>query len=418
MKLACVVHRYGTDIAGGSEGHCRLVAERLAERHDVTVLTTTAKDHVTWRNEYPAGRSDIGPLRVLRFPVVRQRSMREFADLSAEVFSGGASAETEARWFRANGPEAPGLLEYLRTHGREYDRVLFWSFRYYQSFFGVPLIADRAILVPTAEEDPAIRLGSLETFFTQPAGFAFLTPEEQELVAGRTPGPLPPSCVIGAGIDPPAPGPPVALERHGVSQPFALYLGRIDPNKGCRTLLRFYVRWLERTGARLPLVMAGPANMPVPDHPLVKPLGYVTPVVRDALLAQAMLLIVPSPYESLSMVLLEAWNQAVPALVNARCRVLKGQARRSGGALYYENYDEFAVALSTLVDDPGLAQSLGRAGRAYVDATYRWPIVMEKLETYLASSGPLDPTRPQADPANGRETSRVEGSRGKMSPAP
>ena len=60
MKLACVVHRFGADIAGGSEGHCRLIAEHLAARHDVTVVTTTAHDHITWANHYPAGESTLG----------------------------------------------------------------------------------------------------------------------------------------------------------------------------------------------------------------------------------------------------------------------------------------------------------------------------------------------------------------------
>ena len=55
MKIACVVHRFGADIAGGSEAHCRHVAERLALKHDVTVLTTCAKNHISWQNEYPPG---------------------------------------------------------------------------------------------------------------------------------------------------------------------------------------------------------------------------------------------------------------------------------------------------------------------------------------------------------------------------
>ena len=78
VKLACVVHRFGADIAGGSEAHCRHVAERLSAKHDVTVLTTCAKDHITWRNEYPAGESRLGPVRVHRFPVARQRSLHRF----------------------------------------------------------------------------------------------------------------------------------------------------------------------------------------------------------------------------------------------------------------------------------------------------------------------------------------------------
>ncbi len=55
MRLACVIHRFGADIAGGSETHCRQIAEHLAVAHDVTIVTTCAKDHVTWKNHYPSG---------------------------------------------------------------------------------------------------------------------------------------------------------------------------------------------------------------------------------------------------------------------------------------------------------------------------------------------------------------------------
>lgn len=399
MRLACVVHRFGPEIAGGSEGHCRVIAERLALHHDVTVLTTTAKDHVTWRNHYPAGPSTLGRLQVLRFPVVRQRVLREFADLSERVFSAAAPPETQDDWFRMNGPEAPELLEHLRHHGREYDRVLFWSFRYYQSYFGVPLVADRAVLLPTAEEDPAIHIDRLRRYFLQPAGMVYLTPEEQELVEAHMDAdrPAPPSCIIGSGLDEAPVAETSALAALGVTPPYVLYLGRIDPNKGCDTLLRFYARWADQASMRVPLVMAGPPNMPVPDHPLIRPLGFVSPAAREALLAGASLLVVPSPFESLSMVLLEAWNHGVPALVNAQCRVLKGQAIRSGGALYYRSYDEFVAALERLLDRPDLARALGAAGQDYVARTYRWSTVMQTLETFLADVGPSLST--PADPA-------------------
>ena len=82
MKLACVVHRFGADIAGGSEAHCRHVAEHLAAEHDVTILTSCARDHISWRNEYTPGESTLGRLAILRFPVARQRSMQRFAAVS------------------------------------------------------------------------------------------------------------------------------------------------------------------------------------------------------------------------------------------------------------------------------------------------------------------------------------------------
>jgi hypothetical protein len=94
-------------------------------------------------------------------------------------------SKKQTDWFRENGPDAPGLLDHLGRHGREYDLVVFWTYRYAPSYFGVPLVADRAVLVPTAEEDPAIDLSVLREFFRMPAGYLFLTPEEQAMVTAR-----------------------------------------------------------------------------------------------------------------------------------------------------------------------------------------------------------------------------------------
>lgn len=393
MKLACVIHRYGADIAGGSEGHCRLVAEHLAARHDVTIITTCAKDHITWRNHYPAGETRVGRvppkhgereggLRVLRFPVARERELHRFMDLSDLVFADRATADDQEQWFRENGPDAPDLLDHLRRHGTEYDRVLFWSYRYAGVYFGLPLVADRAVLVPTAEEDPLIHVDALSRFFKMPKGFLFLTPEEEVLVGARAPAGTP-SAVIGCGLDPPSgPADLARLDGLGLADPFVLYLGRIDPNKGCQALIRHFLRYVEGGGA-VTLVMAGPASMPIPDHAQIRPLGYVDDVVREALLAKARALIMPSPFESLSMVLLEAWNHGVPALVNARCKVLRGQVVRADGGLYYGNTVEFVAALDYLLDRPDAARQLGRQGLAYVEREYRWPTVMNKIEALL-----------------------------------
>jgi glycosyltransferase involved in cell wall biosynthesis len=385
MRLALVVHRFGTDIAGGSEAHCRSIAERLSSAHDVTVLTTTAKDHVTWKNEYPAGVSQHGRISVRRFPVERPRSLHRFAEASEIAFDDGASEADQEAWFRENGPRTPALLEYLRTHGREFDRVLFWSFRYYQTFFGLPLVADRAVLVPTAEDDEVVRFSVLGRFFSLPAGYLFLTAEEERLVAAHASRPLPPSCVIGSGLEPPPARAPGAdgLAAVGVTTPFVLYLGRVDPNKGCETLVSHFLRFREASGPPVSLVMAGPINMPLPDHPSITRTGFVDEGRREVLLSHASVLVVPSRYESLSIALLEGWNHELPALVNGRCDVLRGQAQRSDGALYYRSYAEFAHALRLLLTDGDTARRLGCQGRAYIDAEYRWPTVIQKLEGFL-----------------------------------
>jgi glycosyltransferase involved in cell wall biosynthesis len=382
MKLACVIHRFGADIAGGSESHCRVVAEHLAASHDVTVLTTCAKDHVTWKNHYPRGESQTGALRVLRFPVARPRDLHRFMDISDLVFADRATPAEQEQWFRENGPDAPELLDHLRRHGGQYDRLLFWSYRYYHSYFGLPLVAGRALLVPTAEEDPLIRVDALDRLFALPAAYVYLTPEEADLVGPRVPARTP-SAVVGCGLDAVAHAPDVSrLDDLGIEDPFVLYLGRIDPNKGCDALMRNFVRYAG-LGRHVQLVMAGPASMDVPDHPSIRPLGFVDDEVRDALLARARVLLMPSPFESLSMVLLEAWNHALPVLVNARCRVTRGQTSRANGGLYYRNAAEFEAALDYLLAHDGTRRLLGTQGLAYVDREYRWPTVMAKLESLL-----------------------------------
>jgi glycosyltransferase involved in cell wall biosynthesis len=387
MKLACVVQRFGAEVTGGSERHCRVIAEHLASHHDVTVLTSCAQDYVTWRNVYPAGASRVGPVNLLRFPVARQRNLGRLADISKIVFTTRSSPEEQERWFVENGPEVPGLIDHLRRHGAEYDRILFWTYRYYQTFFGLPLVADRAILVPTAEEDPLIWVDVIDQLFSLPIGYLFLTPEEAQLVRGRASAPLAPSSVIGCGVDQ---APPhvtgVDLFALGVSDPFILYLGRIEPNKGCQTLLEFFDKYVESGGPSVQLVMAGFQNMPIPSHPSIKSLGVVDDATRETLLAKARLLVVPSPFESLSMVLLEAWNQALPALVNGRCAVLHGQVVRANGGLSYRYASEFAASLTYLLSNPDVAQRLGRQGLAYLEQEYRWPHVMRKVEAFLSAT--------------------------------
>jgi glycosyltransferase involved in cell wall biosynthesis len=386
VKLAFVVQRYGSDIAGGSELHCRELAQRLAASHDITVLTSCARDYVTWQNEYPAGTSQDGIVNVLRFTVQQPRRLHAFAELSDEVFDGGATRLRQEEWFRENGPQVPGLLDHLRANGHTYDLVLFWTYRYFPSFFGLPIVRDRAVLVPTAEEDHAIDLEILGEYFNAPAGYLFLTPEEESLVSGRAGRPLRPSAVIGIGLEPAPRGiRSDLLRQHGIPDEYLLYLGRIDRNKGCHTLFDYFQEYVSGSDG-ITLVLAGPTKMQIPTHPRIRALGYVADDLRHALLAHARALVVPSPFESLSIVLLEAWNHGVPALVNARCAVLREQVRRAGGGLHYRSLDEFCEGLSYLRSHDDARRTLGAQGLAFVEREYRWPVVLDRVERLLTTA--------------------------------
>ena len=388
MKLAFVIQRYGTEVSGGAELHCRWLAERLARRHQVEVFATRALDYLEWRNHYPAGTEVVNGVPVHRFKVKRPRNARAFASLCNVCFHEQHTREEELDWVRENGPFSPALVQAVAGARGGFDRFFFYCYRYYQTYFGLPAVRDRAILVPTAEEDPAIGLQIFKPFFRSPRGLVYLTPEEQARVEDASGNGDLPSVVIGSGLNLPEADSDLDVldfrKRHGLDRPFVLYVGRIDKNKGCVTLFAYFQKFLEETGAELDLVLAGSAALPIPRHPRVRHIGFISEAEKVAALRECRLLVMPSPYESLSIVTLEAWKLAVPVQANARCRVLMGQCLRSNGGLFYHGYAEFAEALKLLLARPEAGALLGRQGQRYVEDEYSWERVEGKIEDLLA----------------------------------
>jgi len=387
VRLAFVVQRYGLEVAGGAELHCRWHAERLARTHAVEVFTTQARDYVEWRHGYPAGTALVNGLPVHRFPVERPRSPRDFAAASRRVFGVKHSRVDEEAWVEANGPFAPALVEAVAAARDRFDAFFFYSYRYYPSFHGLPRVAEKAILVPTAEEDEAIHLDLSRELFRRARGIAYLTEEERELVEAVSGQVSPHSAVIGSGLEEPeSEQGPGALDRFHLDRPFLLYVGRIEGRKGLPSLFTYFRNFFATSRADVELVLAGKAEMTIPEHPRIRHLGFVSEPEKRALLRGARALVMPSPYESLSIALLEAWKQGVPVLANGRCRVLLGQCRRAGAGLAYDGHEEFAEALSLLLERPELREAMGRQGRAYVERESAWERVLGRLEGLLAEA--------------------------------
>jgi glycosyltransferase involved in cell wall biosynthesis len=388
MRIAVAVQRYGADINGGAELHARYIAERLARHAQVEVVTTCARDYVTWRNELPAGVETVNGVAVRRFPVDRERDPREFGRRSAQVFDHQHSIADELRWLASEGPTSRRLVDYLAA-SEAFDFVILFSFRYYHAYHAARRRPSRSILVPTAERDPAIGLGIFGPVFRSVRAVMYNSHEERAMIHAATGNTEVPGVVVGVGSDVPERTDPQRFRRaFGIDRPFAIYIGRIDENKGCRELFDYYRRYAATFPRGLDLVLVGSAIMPVPADPRIHHLGFLSDQDKFDALAAADLLIMPSYFESLSMVALEAWALGKPVLANGRCDVLKGQCIRSGAGLYYERYEEFAEALFSLESNGPLHARLGRNGREYFQANYAWPVIEGKyLDMFARLTG-------------------------------
>lgn len=427
MRIAFIVQRYGTEILGGPEYACRLTAERLAERHDIDVLTTCARDNVTWTNDYPEGSDRVRGVTVRRFANAQTRDIADFTRFSDWIFQNPHTAADEVDWLKRQGPWSPGLLEYLKRHHTQYEALIFYNYLYAPTVLGLQIDPGRSILVPAAHEEPAIHLDMYKDVFRLPRGIGYLTEPERRFATQTFDRNAVIEETMGCGVDLPPhhaypkpggqtgsaadqnPGADSAhvetdegsggdsgrfpshvssrgasfRRRHRIHGSFALYGGRIDPGKGCEELIEYFSSYIAAEGDAS-LVLMGLKLMPLPEEPFINFAGMLSEQERLQALEAATVVVCPSPYESLSLIALEALAVGTPILCNARSDVLVDHCLRSNGGLFYRDRDEFVECIKLLVADERLRAATGRSGREYVRRNYRWDVVLGKLDRMIA----------------------------------
>ena len=417
MRIAFVVQRYGAEILGGSEYHCRLVAERLAQRYDVEVLTTCARDYITWQNDYPEGTDRIRGVTVRRFANAHTRDINEFNRYSDWIFSNPHTHDDEMKWLEMQGPWCPALVDYLNRQRSSYDALIFFTYLYAPTVLGLQVDPSRSILVPTAHDEPAIGLDIYKEMFRLPAAIAYNTAVERnflktrfdiraiaeetvgcgvDLMQGEGDGPLV-APVAGASIDEEDPDESVDLvaqmkargaafrRRHRLYGDFLLYGGRIDAGKGCEELLEYFTSYKE-FGGDAALVLMGVKLMQLPEVPWVKFAGLLSERERLQALEAATVVVVPSPLESLSLLALEAMAVGTPVLCNARSEVLVEHCLASNAGLFYQDRDEFLECLQLLLSEERLRRAMGRNGKDYIKRNYRWDVILAKYDRLISAA--------------------------------
>jgi glycosyltransferase involved in cell wall biosynthesis len=358
-----------------------MLAERLVASPgwSVEVLTTCARDARTWADEHAPGTSVEDGVVVHRFASAAGRA-RGFDRAARPVIHGGAlSRADEERLVEQQGPMSPALVDAAASS--EADLVAFSPYLYDPIVKGVRRLGPRAVLHPAAHDEPFLRLGLYDDVFAAAGALVFYTHGERALVDRRFGVGATPQLVLGLGVDPP----PDTTSPLGVDGPYLLCVGRVDDSKGTNLLARAFAAYKARRPGPLKLVLVGHlVDRPEP-HPDIVVAGPVPEDVKWGAYQGALALVQPSPYESFSLVLVEGWQAGLPALVNAGCSATREHVARSGGGLWFGSYGEFEAALDRLVGDEQLRAVLGERGRAYAQAAFAWPGLLDRYRGFLTS---------------------------------
>ena len=166
------------------------------------MLTTCARDYVTWKNEYPGRR---GPRPRRHGAALRQRRGRATSTRSTRysdwIYNNPHSRADEMEWLKQQGPWCPALIEYLRRQHQQYDVLIFFTYLYAPTVLGLEIAPARSILVSTAHDEPAIRLDIFKDVFSKPAALCYLTESERQFVHVQFPDRPLLEEVVGVGVD-------------------------------------------------------------------------------------------------------------------------------------------------------------------------------------------------------------------------
>ncbi len=397
-SIAIVVQRAGEDIVGGSEGYALSMARILSESFAVDVVSTTAKDHVTWRNAYPEGVSRISDtLRIIRFPVEFERGPYWFEldrvitkNITLDIFESMPAPDRSAfieykrslplglgeEWIKHEGPYSPGLLNYLSEQSDYYDYFIFMTYLYPTTYYGIDRIRDvrKVFFVPTFHDESPAYLANFGKY--KQFRHLFLTNAEKNIAERNLYHEQVQNSIIGFGIQD-------RLEEFSSSpaensEKYLLYAGRIEVAKGVHQMFKLFERFSKQNSS-IKLYLIGDGILKDYRHKNIIYKGFVQEDDKLRLMKNAVAFIHPSAFESLGIVLLESFMMGTPALVNRKSDVLHEHIENSHAGYSYDNYDEFRDALNVMINDRSHYDALCKNGRDYFVKNYSLAAYKERL---------------------------------------
>lgn len=392
-RIAIVVQRCHESVVGGSEALAWQYAQLLSCAFDVEVLTSTATDYLRWRNTLSEGvqlRHGI-PVRRFRVAIERERYWFELHHRLLRLFAATAGRAPDERipwreplqeeFIKFQGPYCSGLEDYLAAEHTRYDAVLFCTYLYPTTYFSARSVPrEKRIFVPTLHDEPTAYLGAFAERAKDFDHIIWLTRSEREVARRlwqRDDG-----LVLGMAVEHTEVSRPAAWRR-----PYFLYSGRIEQGKGAHELIAAFIAFRRRTRLKFDLLLTGAKSMHLPWWRRdIRFLGFVDEQRKLELMAGAQAFVLPSAYESFSIVTMEAMAQGTPVLLNGACTVLAEHIECSGAGIAYCGVDGLMEGLQRLAALPAAERArYGAAGRAYVRARFETGRVRQALIEYVTA---------------------------------
>lgn len=388
-NICFVIQRYGKEIVGGAESLCMKYVWELKAFFNIDIVTSCAIDYDTWENYYQEGISEIDGIPVYRYASAHPRRNEIIGPLTEAVYNDPSnSLRMGKKWLKEVGPYCPGMIRHIKKQKKHYDAFIFVGYHYYNSTFGIPYVPQKAIFLPTAHDEPPLRnCNYFKYLFSLPRGFIFLSQDERDFVLryfhlGQDRS----NIVTGLWADTPGetvPGSGTVLQTYGIGKRYIIYTGRIDETKNCGQMFEGFTAYKEKYKNDIELVLAGKANMDIPQREDIKYVGFVSEDEKMSLLMGAAAFVMPSEHESLSISTLEAMACGTPVLAYDGSLVIKTHIQDSNAGVLYSDSADYAEKLAFLINNNQTSANMGTNGRTYVGEKYNRHDIINKLAVYI-----------------------------------
>ncbi len=275
-KIAIIVQRYGLEVNGGAEHHARILAEKLKNKHNITVLSTKAIDYISWDNYYTNTIETINGVTVKRFKtdfgrkhdkleklkkailkhkkherLLSKYRLIHYLDKKFNIIS--CTPKQSEKWLHYQGPYCPDMIEYLKKNKEQYDVFIFFTYLYYPTAMGMKEVKEKSIFIPTAHNEPELFAKTYESVFESAKFIMYNTLSEKRLIESTFKKLTICTDVAGIGIDPITDN-PTDKTTLNINYDYFLYIGRVDTSKNCNSLYLQFLNYKRKTSVNIKLI--------------------------------------------------------------------------------------------------------------------------------------------------------------------